>query len=387
MKKLISLFIFLVILFLSADAEAIPAFARKYNMSCNVCHTVFPKLKPYGEEFAANGFVIPDKEPSRFYKKTGDDLLSLMRELPLALRFELYGTYENNSPANTDFKTPYFLKLMSGGNIYKDISYYVYFYLAERGEIAGIEDAFVMFNNVVSNKVDLDMYVGQFQVSDPLFKRELRLEQEDYKIYTSTPGRSLVNLKYDRGVMFAYGAPTKTDLTVEVVNGSGIHTTDIFDVDKYKNVLVRASQELAPFLRVGAFGYYGKEQPVPDSSANEMYMAGADLSAGNEYVELNAQYVYRSDSNPYRLSNTSGSRAMTRGGFAELLVSPNGPDSRLTGHLLYNYVDSDQSDLKYQSYTAGIGYQLARNVRLIGEYTYEQEHKDSKVTLGIITAF
>lgn len=387
MKKLISLFILLTIVFIAADAYAIPAFARKYNMSCNVCHTVFPKLKPYGEDFAANGFQLPDKEPSRFYKKTGDDLLMLMRELPIALRLELYGQYESTRDANPDLRTPWLLKLMSGGNIYKDISYYFYFFFSERGDIAGIEDAFVMFNDVVSKNVDLDMYVGQFQVSDPLFKRELRLEQEDYKIYATTPGFSYANLKYDRGLMFTYGAPTKTDFTVELLNGSGIGTKDVFDVDKYKNVMVRASQELAPFLRVGAFGYYGKEQPIPDSSANEMYMAGADLTAGNEYVELNAQYVYRNDTNPYRLANASGTRTITRGGFAELLVSPKGPDSRLTGHLLYNYVDSDQSDLKYQSYTAGLGYLLARNVRLIGEYTYEQEHKDSKVTLGIITAF
>ncbi|MFA7361158.1 MAG: hypothetical protein WC139_08990 [Candidatus Kapaibacterium sp.] len=387
MKKIICLFIFLVIVLISADAEAIPAFARKYNMSCNVCHTVFPKLKPYGEEFAANGFQIPDKEPSRFFKKTGDDLLTLMRELPLALRFELYGQYESTREVNPDLRTPWLLKLMSGGNIYKDISYYFYFFFSERGDVAGIEDAFVMFNDVVSKNVDLDMYVGQFQVSDPLFKRELRLEQEDYSIYATTPGVSFANLKYDRGLMFTYGAPTKTDLTVELVNGSGIGTKDIFDVDKYKNVMVRASQEIAPFLRIGGFGYYGKEQPIPDSSANEMYMAGADLSAGNEYVELNAQYVYRSDTNPFRLANKPGERIKTQGGFAELLVSPKGADSRITGHLLYNHVDSDQSDLKYRSYTAGLGYLLARNVRLIGEYTYEQERKDSKVTLGIITAF
>lgn len=388
MNKLIISFIslFIVVLF-TADASAIPAFARKYNMSCNVCHTVFPKLKPYGEEFAANGFQIPDKEPQRFFKKTGDDLLSLMRELPLALRFELYGTYENNSPTSVDFKTPYFLKLMSGGNIYKDISYYLYFYLAEKGEIAGLEDAFLMFNDVVSKKVDLDLYVGQFQVSDPLFKRELRLEQEDYKIYTSTPGISLANLKYDRGLMFTYGAPTKTDLAVEVVNGSGIHTTDIFDVDKYKNVLVRASQEVLPFLRIGGFGYYGKEQPVADSSANEMYMLGADLTAGNEYVELNAQYVYRSDINPYGLAVKPGERVKTQGGFAELIVSPNGIDSRLTGHLLYNYVDSDDSNLNYQSYTGGLSYLISRNLRVVGEYTYVKEYKDSKVTVGFITAF
>jgi hypothetical protein len=78
---------------------------------------------------------------------------------------------------------------------------------------------------------------------------------------------------------------------------------------------------------------------------------------------------------------------MTRGGFAELLISPNGPDSRFTGHLLYNYVDSDQSSLNYQSYTGGVSYLISRNLRVIGEYTYVKDTKDSKVTVGFITAF
>ena len=101
--------------------------------------------------------------------------------------------------------------------------------------------------------------------------------------------------------MFTYGAPTKTDLTLEVINGSGIGTNDVFDVDKYKNVMFRASQEVLPFLRIGGFGYYGKEQP--DSVSNELYMAGADLTLGNDKVELNAQYVYRSDINPEMTTN------------------------------------------------------------------------------------
>ena len=28
------------------DAEAIPAFARKYKVSCTTCHAPFPRLKP-----------------------------------------------------------------------------------------------------------------------------------------------------------------------------------------------------------------------------------------------------------------------------------------------------------------------------------------------------
>ncbi|HWQ82060.1 MAG TPA: hypothetical protein VN514_07305 [Ignavibacteria bacterium] len=386
MKKIIiTLFITALIAGLYTDSSAIPAFARKYNMSCNVCHSPFPKLKPYGEDFAANGFQLPDKEPSRFFKNTGDELLTLMREIPVALRFELYGQYENARDVNPDFRSPYILKLLSGGNIYKDISYYFYFFFSERGSIAGIEDAFVMFNNVLSKKIDMDLYAGQFQVSDPLFKRELRTELEDYKIYATTPGRSMANLKYDRGLMLTYGAPTKTDFTLEVINGSGIDTKDVFDVDKYKNAMFRVSQEMTPFLRIGGFGYYGKEQL--DSVSNELYMAGADLTLGNDKVELNAQYVYRSDINPGMTGIKPSERVKTNGGFVELIVSPKGDKSRVTGSLLYNYVDSDFKELNYQSYTGTLNYLLARNVRLVGEYTYVKDTKTSKVSLGIISAF
>src|SRR5512146_1788715 len=40
-------------------ARAIPAFARKYGTSCLTCHTVFPKLTPFGEAFRRNGYRFP----------------------------------------------------------------------------------------------------------------------------------------------------------------------------------------------------------------------------------------------------------------------------------------------------------------------------------------
>jgi hypothetical protein len=40
-------------------ASAIPAFARKYGTSCVTCHTVYPKLNPFGEAFRRNGFRFP----------------------------------------------------------------------------------------------------------------------------------------------------------------------------------------------------------------------------------------------------------------------------------------------------------------------------------------
>ncbi|MDX8414127.1 MAG: hypothetical protein R8J85_08585 [Mariprofundales bacterium] len=42
--------------FFADDAEAIPVFARKYGMSCNSCHTMFPKLNKMGVAFRERGF-------------------------------------------------------------------------------------------------------------------------------------------------------------------------------------------------------------------------------------------------------------------------------------------------------------------------------------------
>ena len=81
---------FIIITFLASDSLAIPAFARKYNMSCKTCHEPFPKLKPYGNEFAGNGFQLKDKDAPRYYVSTGDDYLSLIRDVPLAMRLEGY---------------------------------------------------------------------------------------------------------------------------------------------------------------------------------------------------------------------------------------------------------------------------------------------------------
>src|SRR5579862_801389 len=40
-----------------SQAEAVPAYARKYGVSCSQCHLAFPTLNAYGREFKLNGYV------------------------------------------------------------------------------------------------------------------------------------------------------------------------------------------------------------------------------------------------------------------------------------------------------------------------------------------
>lgn len=371
------------------DAAAIPAFARKYRMSCTTCHAPVPRLKEYGEDFAGNAFRLEDKEPKRFFPDTGDDMLTLQRELPIAVRFDAYFLYDKYKDGNmTDFQTPFGLKLLSGGNISKNIGYYFYFYMSEKGEVAGIEDAYVHFNNLFG--ADFDLMVGQFQVSDPLFKRELRLTYEDYYIYKVRVGDTPTNLTYDRGLMFTLGTDIGFDVVFEVVNGNGKGEAHngYLDEDNWKNFLLRVSQALGP-VRIGAFGYSCNTKADNGGTIveNAHWYAGADGTIDYEdKLQLNMQYVYREDENPW-LQSVGATVVETKGGFAELVYAPQGASGRHWIVFLYNYIDSQQKELNMNAGTLSYSWLLRRNLRLLAEGTYNDTDEAFRFTGGFVSAF
>lgn len=368
-----------------SDAQAIPAFARKHRVSCTMCHVAAPKLKPYGEEYAGNGFVLPEgKEPKRAKIDTGDPLLLLMRELPLAVRVDAFVRGEQSAAVDADLQVPYGLKLLSGGRVTRNVSYYFYFYVYEQGEVAGLEDAYLHFNNIAGT--NFDIMAGQFQVSDPLFKRELRLTYEDYLIYRFRPGFSPANLTYDRGLMLTYGFNFGLDLVGQVLNGNGIPEAEdrVFDVDTQKAASLRLSQALGP-VRLGLFGYYNEELNEQDTR-NDVYYAGVDGTIGVEKIELNIQLMRREDSNAFFVVSDS-TDTKTDGGFVQLTIMPKGQDSRWIITSLYNQIDSDGAEYDTQRATLSLSHVPARNFRVIIEYTYDFEVEKSEGVLGVMAAF
>jgi hypothetical protein len=370
----------------SNDANAIPAFARKYRMSCTTCHAPIPQLKPYGDDFAGNGFVLADQDAPRYFVETGDENLSLIRDLPFAIRLEGFMKHETRTDRDVDLSSPYNVKLLSGGALSDHLSYYFYFLFSERGEVAGLEDAFLMFNNLFGT--ELDVYVGQFAVSDPLLKRELRLTYEDYQIYRLRVGDSKADLNYDRGIMLTYGFESGTDVTFEVINGNGLaHADDlrVFDDDKYKHYMLRLAQGVGENLGIGGFAYYGKEN---DTSPNEVWMFGPDANlAYRDKVRFNVQYVERRDDNPYFFPTKPSDKIESRGGLAELIWMPDGDRSRWYTTVLYNQIDSDIDSHDYQSITGHIGYLLRTNVRLVIENSYDIENEENRFLVGFVAAY
>jgi hypothetical protein len=367
------------------QAGAIPAFARKYRVSCSTCHSPFPRLKPYGEEFAGRGFRLEDpaQEPPRATLDAGDDLLQLPRDLPLAVRFDLFGAWDSGAAAKTDFQTPWVAKILSGGPIADGVSYYVYF-IIESGEVVGLEDAWVQWTRMFG--LPLGLFAGQFQVCDPIFKRELRLMRLDYEILRVHVGASAANLTYDRGLGVTWDGPG-FEVVAQLVNGNGIPPLGAggtFDSDPYKNVALRVAVPIGP-ARLGALGYWGQERL--NGVHNELYYVGPDLVLElGEWAQLSAIYLWRSDTNPLFLPPPQG-RISTHGGFGELLVFPDGPAGRWALSLLYNRVQSDDVGARRDSGSLGASFLLRRNVRLVAEAARDFELDGNRVSLGTVVAF
>lgn len=378
---------------LAPEAGAIPAFARRYNQSCNLCHAPAPRLAATGEMVAGHGFRMAPGEVAPDAMSGGDEMLSLPKYVPLAFRVDgLFRVFGNKDETVADFQSPWVMKILSSAPLGPKLSYYFYFLMNERGEVAGAEDAFLYWNDAFGRPVDFA--IGQFQVSDPLFKRELRLPVDDYMVYRVHVGDQAANLAYDRGVMLI-AEPAGVGLTIEVLNGDGLGSAvdGRLDGDPGKNVFGRLTRGFGESLRLGALGYSGRQRDAAGET-NHLWMAGADATVSGGMLELNLQYVHREDD---LATFTPGERIeVTDGGFAELLVLPEA--SRWYGYALYNRVEDNRGLLDfgegapsgvrlYETVAAGAGYLVQRNVRVYGEALYDTQQEVSRFAMGFTAAY
>ena len=86
-------------------AEAVPAFARQYDLQCNACHTRPPRLNRFGEQFHMMGFQIPSAaQPGGIVTNVREDGTVKTLIDSLALRVE-GGLFEYSaSPRETETK-------------------------------------------------------------------------------------------------------------------------------------------------------------------------------------------------------------------------------------------------------------------------------------------
>ncbi len=173
-----------VIMATASPASAIPAFARKYGTSCVTCHTIYPKLNPFGEAFRRNGYRFPgvdadvvkqDPVPlgSEAYKKVFPNAVwpaTMAGSLPVAFGANgqlILHPSKNNAGAAADSGAQVVFDhlvdeahLWAGGSFSETVTYFAE--LTASGGGIGIEHAMVLFNDLAGPAHVLNLTVGSF---------------------------------------------------------------------------------------------------------------------------------------------------------------------------------------------------------------------------------
>lgn len=118
-KHLLSTVSAVAMLFAAASADAIPAFARKYQTNCSSCHTAYPALNTAGRRFKEAGYRFPKVKG----EETVSDYLEWDKVFPISAVF-VSRPFDNSSNGKSDTNQAaiHEVELLSAGRLYKNVS-------------------------------------------------------------------------------------------------------------------------------------------------------------------------------------------------------------------------------------------------------------------------
>jgi hypothetical protein len=305
------------LLFLSArPAAAVPVFARKYHTSCATCHTVFPKLNPFGEAFRLRGYrwpaeaqneeLVKDKPISlgaEGYKKIWPEALwptDLPAHVPLAINTKFANVYaSSNSDAgreitHNDFQFPQEANLFGAGTLGENFAFFGEVTWAQRpdgGADTELEHAQIQVNSPFGPENAVNFKLGRFAPNFAVGFQEMWIMTDnaidtlfsydpiglrggtgvsDSPLGISLPARI-------QGIEMWGVAQHRLFYTVGVANGIGPGAGGTFDANSGKDFYARIDWKFGGMaldgdttgvtlppenwreksLRLGLFGYYG----------------------------------------------------------------------------------------------------------------------------------
>ncbi|MGH9830336.1 MAG: hypothetical protein ACREDR_44585, partial [Blastocatellia bacterium] len=213
------------------SAQAIPAFARKYQTSCATCHNDFPELNDFGEAFKKNGFKFPKDDET--YVKEPPVLLGApaLKEvfpkaiypgeipgtIPIAFRYSGFAAYNSKFPLNqgfvprTDLFTPNTFTIIAAGSLGQNLSFWIDDDISTGGSGAdgGLGDGYLKVNDLGHYlglpKDSLNLRFGQFELDLP-FSQARSINPTDYDIYDQA---SVAGSQGTTSNPFMFGTPQR----------------------------------------------------------------------------------------------------------------------------------------------------------------------------------
>ena len=293
--------------------HAIPAFARKYQTSCQTCHIIFPKLNAFGEAFRLNGYRMPGETEdmikekqvslgSEAYKRLWPQAIwpgEISSTVPLAvnIKFADVTTSTLNSDGSTtninnDMQFPQELNIFGAGRLGDHVSYLSEVTFGQNPDNSvsvELEHAHIQFDSPFGPENAFHFRLGKFapNLADGFQEMWLMTDAGIDSLFAYNPigANGGTGLGEDTGIELpalvqgieAYGVINHRLLWVGgMVNG--IPGTDRFDGNNAKDLYARLDYKIGGMGLDGDMG--GREAPDKNWRDNSLRV-GALVYHGN----------------------------------------------------------------------------------------------------------
>jgi hypothetical protein len=160
-----SVFMAVVFVFISTSADAIPAFARKYDAKCSACHLAFPQLNSAGRKFKEAGYAFPKVKG----EEAISDFLNWDEYVPLSILVKTR-PYDKKNPGDEKLRAIHEVEILSGGRFSENVSGFIELEaededLNERGFEIGVAHAWLTVQQ--SKALNAQIAWGPMLSADP----------------------------------------------------------------------------------------------------------------------------------------------------------------------------------------------------------------------------
>ncbi len=275
----------------SSTAEALPAYARKHQVACSLCHSAWPLLNQFGRTFKENGYRFdrkPDPAAPEPGETTIEERLALALNLPMSFRVQGRPFVKRNTDSRFDMQVVHEVEVQISDGTAGNISYYVNFEAADDAGWA-TELADLVGGWHPRTQANIVGGFGPLTFADPYNTFASRRLTQDRPSPNSAGYQSGYRFRDSTQFGSFYGRAGGLFYSASVGTGAG----DTIGADK-KDYLVRAAYDLPVGISIGGFSLTGDKELTTPLRTQEYSRAGADVQIDRGPFTANAVW-YRAD--------------------------------------------------------------------------------------------
>ncbi|MBI4425828.1 MAG: hypothetical protein HY554_19010 [Elusimicrobia bacterium] len=363
-------------------AQAVPAYARKYGISCSQCHTAFPALNEYGREFKLGGYVRePEKKEGVLETKEG---LWTEKTFPWGAMVKARPYDKRQSAREFKLRPLHEVELfIAGGDVARKFSYFMEIEAEDEtgfspmlGELQLGYHPYRFANLLVANRSFYAM--DPYQTLSDMGKLTAAGRLVFGKGQTS--GEALNNTKQsvvaygevgkDEVGSIYYAAGLSADMN-ETDTGSTPGGSGDVDGQGPKDVAARLAFDTLKGVMVGTFGGFGNEGGEYAGTDKFRYSRfGVDALVELAGVTARSALVYSYDKNLTSRGANANAREINRGAYVEAAYAFKDGDRPTWVPLIrQDWYQTKNGKRQFASVTAQVSRYFLENARGFLEYT------------------